>query len=791
MGEYTEINSHISATLSLDGADTLLVTSDGKISTPNERTAINVQESNNQVIINGAIDSYHGSKSVVGTGIKIISGDNNSITIGTVDDDPLAADASVAASGPAIEMLASASLANNGDIKSDREAIVYSYSCMVTNTDLIEAYYAAIAPASAASLPANLSLTNSGTIKSLEAIAVVGASSADYVRNTGHIEGKNAAVSLGQGDDTYDGRGGTVAGIIYLGNGNNTAYGGTGVETINGGSGIDDITAGGGNDSLDGGGGNDVMRGNEGADTIDGGSDNDTLEGGEGADSLVGGGGIDTAWYNSNSTVGIIVDLVLGKGSGTGSEADGDTLSGIENVTGSRGDDVLRGNGAANVLRGVDGSDTLQGGVGADELDGGDGMDIASYRGSTARVVIDLDAGTASGGDATGDTLFSIEGIIGSGGNDILRGDEKDNELYGEGGDDTLQGGAGADILDGGDGNRDVAWYNTTSTDGVKVDLRDGKGYSGEAAGDTLSGIEDIIGSLGNDELRGDDNVNILNGGGASGGTDGGNDTLSGRGGDDALNGEGGNDTLEGGAGADTLDGSHGTDFAWYNSDSTTGVIVDLVDGVGLGGEAQGDILRGIEGIIGSKGNDILLGDARDNILNGGGTSNGDDGGNDSLDGGGGNDHLNGEGGDDLLGGGDNNDTLLGGKGNDTLEGGDGIDELNGGDGDDIYWADADDTLIEAAGGGHDIVETDHSVTLHDNLEALTAFGAAGLTLTGNAGANTITGAAGADVIDGGAEADLLVGGEGDDVLKAGFGSDVLDGGVGSQDMTSSRPTTA
>jgi serralysin len=63
--------------------------------------------------------------------------------------------------------------------------------------------------------------------------------------------------------------------------------------------------------------------------------------------------------------------------------------------------------------------------------------------------------------DATGDTLISIEGLIGSVFNDNLTGDNADNELRGGnggdalsglGGNDTLKGGAGNDIFYGGSG---------------------------------------------------------------------------------------------------------------------------------------------------------------------------------------------------------------------------------------------------------------------------------------------------------------------------------------------------
>ena len=61
----------------------------------------------------------------------------------------------------------------------------------------------------------------------------------------------------------------------------------------------------------------------------------------------------------------------LGSGTGTAGDANGDTLSGIENLTGSSFDDTLQGNSLVNLLDGGDGDDTLQGGAGADTITGG------------------------------------------------------------------------------------------------------------------------------------------------------------------------------------------------------------------------------------------------------------------------------------------------------------------------------------------------------------------------------------------------------------------------------------
>ncbi len=106
------------------------------------------------------------------------------------------------------------------------------------------------------------------------------------------------------------------------------------------------------------------------------------------------------------SAAAVTVDLTAG--TGTGGDAEGDTLSEIENLNGSTLADILSGDAVANVLQGGDGDDTLRGGAGADTLNGGDGADFADYSGSTAAVVVNLTAGTATGGDAAGDTLTAI-----------------------------------------------------------------------------------------------------------------------------------------------------------------------------------------------------------------------------------------------------------------------------------------------------------------------------------------------------------------------------------------------
>ena len=370
--------------------------------------------------------------------------------------------------------------------------------------------------------------------------------------------------------------------------------------------------------------GNDVLTGGSGADTMRAGW---TIFSPAAKARVDGGSGIDLPPI-STSNAGVTVNLAAGTGSG--GHAAGDKLSAIEQVIGSLfndvitgnaddnlvlangGDDVLSGLGGFDALQGGNGNDVLYGGDGDDTLDGGDqndiltggdgydtlgggnGIDTASYAGSDHWVWIDLYSG---GGD--NDTFTSIENVIGSAYEDVLLGDGGNNVLSGlggidliggQGGDDVLFGGEGGDALDGGEQNDilvggagadvltgglgiDRASY-ATSAAGVTVDLITGIHSGGDAAGDTLDGIEDVEGSQFADVLFGDA-------------------------GDNQLLGLGENDILIGGAGADVLSGGLGIDRASYGT-STTGVTINLLSGVHLGADAVGDTLDGIEDVEGS-----------------------------------------------------------------------------------------------------------------------------------------------------------------------------------------------
>ncbi len=115
-------------------------------------------------------------------------------------------------------------------------------------------------------------------------------------------------------------------------------------------------------------------------------------------------------------------------------------------------------------------------------------------------------------GEAAGDTFFLIEVLAGSSFNDTLGGDNLVNTLYGNSGNDaldgrgsldylfggdgndTLVGGAGGDYHDGGTGTRDLASYWTAAT-GLRAVLLAPAGNTGDAAGDSYVGIEDLGGT--------------------------------------------------------------------------------------------------------------------------------------------------------------------------------------------------------------------------------------------------------------------------------------------------------
>jgi Ca2+-binding RTX toxin-like protein len=340
--------------------------------------------------------------------------------------------------------------------------------------------------------------------------------------------------------------------------------------------------------------GHDTIFGTIADDWIEGLDGNDNILGGVGADFINGGPGIDdVAWY-IDSPEGVYVTLgeegaFTTAGHGHGGTAEGDLLVDVEGLVGSdfnddlvgnsvanflwglEGDDGLYGYGGDDILHGDVGNDDLLGGDGADYIDGGSDFDTAWYTDSPVGIQVDLEAGQGWGGTAEGDTLISIEMVMGSSYDDHLVGNGSDNKLWGFSGNDTLKGGGGADQLYGSLGI-DTASY-VMSPEGVTVSLFNGLTQGGDAEGDTLSSIENLRGSNYADTLVGNNDANVLEG----------------LGGKDQLKGAGGADTLVGGAGADQMTGGAGTDKFILGALADTGVTSATMDVIMDFNLAEGD----------------------------------------------------------------------------------------------------------------------------------------------------------------------------------------------------------
>ena len=457
--------------------------------------------------------------------------------------------------------------------------------------------------------------------------------------------------------------------------------------------------------------------------TIFGLAGDDFIDGGLGDDRMYGGLGNDTFVVNSfNDLVKEFSDQGVDTVNSFIRYTLGDNLENLTLIgnsalvgTGNSLDNIITGNGTSNTLAGLAGNDTLKGlagadtligGVGADTLIGGAGDDTAAYTTSPQGVTINLVTGQGFGGDATGDTLQSIENIEGSEFDDTFIANVDSNELDGRSGTDT------------------VSYVNSTA--GVNVNLFTEQGFGGFASGDILINIENIQGSDFDDTLTGDGKINVLNG-------------------------RGGNDLLEGGAGKDTLIGGAGFDTVSYAS-SSTGVVIDLSTGSASGGDADGDILIEIEGLSGSEFSDTLIGDNNSNTFSG-------LGGDDVLQGRGGNDRLNGGAGNDSIDGGTNIDTVI----YDTSFNGVvvNIDETQAYSNTD-YPSDIEPTFSIASGTALDgFGSTD---TLR-NLENIIGSAYDDI-LIGNALKNTLNGLNGNDLLIGNGGDDILDGGNGTDTVS-------------------------
>jgi Ca2+-binding RTX toxin-like protein len=319
---------------------------------------------------------------------------------------------------------------------------------------------------------------------------------------------------------------------------------------------------------------------------------------GWGAMSVNGGAGSDTVSYYSLGSV--TVDLATGEQ--TNAAAD-DILVGIENLTGSQGDDTLRGNSAANILDGGTGADILVGRAGNDVYivdDSGDSVVEAAGEGSDEVRVTLLSAytlaanvermtnlgsstftgyGNALNNDLTGG--YGNDWLYGQDGNDNLVGGIGFDHLFGGNGNDTLSGGQGMDYLFGGLGNDTYV----VDTSGDIITEYEGEGtdtiYASLDSYSLPDYVEVLIANISGDfHGTGNDDDNVLWGAGGDDYLDGtwGNDEVRGGDGDDLMFGGYGDDLLVGGHGADVMIGGDGADvFRIGAGDTGVGAAADLV----------------------------------------------------------------------------------------------------------------------------------------------------------------------------------------------------------------------
>ncbi len=303
------------------------------------------------------------------------------------------------------------------------------------------------------------------------------------------------------------------------------------------------------------------------------------------------------------------IDIVITGGNDTIVYNDpGSTLAGV----------VLIGDGgsttdAALVIGGND-TITYNGGAAVKVIGDVSGLDTFNFTAGNDTIV------TGSGNDTIyGDFEFGGFAVGGTGGNDIIVAGSGDDTIFGGIGNDNIYGGLGSDTIEGGLGDRDVARYDNVAQS-VYVDLLGISGSLGkEAMGqgfDDLIGIEDVVGSNLNDDLRGDANVNYLYGAGGA-------DRLDGRGGNDLYIGGDGNDVFviadAGDAisetNANTATGGFDTMWAYVSVTAATNVEAVQLQGGSNPINATGNALSNY--LVGNSGVNVLAGVTGIDLLEG------------------------------------------------------------------------------------------------------------------------------------------------------------------------------
>lgn len=296
---------------------------------------------------------------------------------------------------------------------------------------------------------------------------------------------------------------------------------------------------------------------------------NNLIYAGAGNNVMNGGNGVDTLSYLYASQ-GVTLNLGIATTQATGGSGS-DTALNFENLSGSKYDDVLIGNGAANRLSGDAGKDVLNGGAGADTMLGGDGNDIY-YVDNSSDVVSETNSDLATGG---ADTVYSYISsyTLGSSVENLRVNATGVANGTGNSLNNTIYAGSGNNILDGGSGEDTLSYLYASQGITINLGITTAQATGGSGS-DRVLNFERLAGSNYNDRLTGSDAANILYG----------------NGGNDLLDGGSGNDTLIGGAGTDQLTGGIGADTFKFDTlgELSLGSLRDVIKDFRLG---DGDLI--------------------------------------------------------------------------------------------------------------------------------------------------------------------------------------------------------
>lgn len=365
------INTNFTGPVSLTSVENGIITQNGSVSVL--ASAAITTTGNNDIIVNGSVTSALVAIDSTGSSLELVIGASGSIL-------------STGISGVRANVTSSTKILNQGTISGTENGLLlasadsYAYHHVI-NSGTISASSAGISIEARGSLSYVL---NSGTIMggsygivggvAIDAVfevwntgIIVGSqysflgnnddgsgTSSDRVYNAGLMQGD---ISLLSGDDIYDGRGGTLLGTVFGGEGNDLyIIDDSGIQLVEAvDEGIDEVRSEVnytladnfenltliGSDDLQGTGNTDdnILVGNSGDNVLRGRAGDDVINGGEGNDLLLGSNGADV-------------------------------------ISGEGGDDILRGGRRNDTLDGGDGDDILRGGQGNDKLSGGDGKDV-------------------------------------------------------------------------------------------------------------------------------------------------------------------------------------------------------------------------------------------------------------------------------------------------------------------------------------------------------------------------------------------------------------------------------